>query len=236
MQWLPAIQPVPGGEAAIYSTPRYERFRAIVRRVITRKWFAAGAVVAAFLLSVLGMGFVTQQFFPVSERPELIAEVYMAEGSSIEATDAATRKVENWLRAQPETKVVTSYVGQGAPRFFLSLSPELPDAAFAKIIVLTPNAKARDKLKARLRARIAEGLAPEARVRVTQPPVWPAGALSGVVPRWRPRPRSPARNRRPRGSSDARQSAHAPSQHRLGRPRADRAFCSRPGAAAGDRT
>jgi multidrug efflux pump subunit AcrB len=175
VQLLPAIQPRPGGQAAIYSTARYERFRAIVRRVITRKWFAAGAVVAAFLLSVLGMGLVKQQFFPVSERPELITEIYMPEGSSIEATDAATRKVENWLRAQPETKVVTSYVGQGAPRFFLSLSPELPDAAFAKIIVLTPDAKVRDKLKARLRARIAGGLAPEARVRVTQllfgPPV-----------------------------------------------------------------
>ncbi|MDE8651003.1 efflux RND transporter permease subunit [Novosphingobium album (ex Liu et al. 2023)] len=172
---LPAIEPVPGGHAAIYATPRYERFRAIVRRAIARKWLAGGAVVAAFLLAMLGMGLVKQQFFPVSERPELIAEIHMPEGSSITATDAATRKVERWLQAQPEAKVVTSYVGQGAPRFFLSLSPELPDPAFAKIIILTPDAKARDTLKARLRARIAAGLAPEARVRVTQllfgPPV-----------------------------------------------------------------
>ncbi len=132
-------------------------------------------MVVAFLLSVLGMGLVKQQFFPISERPELITEIYLPEGSSIEATAAAARKVEQWLRAQPEANVVTSYVGQGAPRFFLSLSPELPDPAFAKIIALTPDAKARDALKARLRARIAAGLAPEARLRVTQllfgPPV-----------------------------------------------------------------
>ena len=175
VQLLPAIQPMPGGHKAIYASPRYERFRALVRRAIGRKWLAAGAVVAAFLLSVLGMGLVKQQFFPISERPELITEIYMPEGSSIEATEAATRKVEQWLRAQPEAKVVTSYVGQGAPRFFLSLSPELPDPAFAKIITLTPDARARDALKARLRARIAAGLAPEARLRVTQllfgPPV-----------------------------------------------------------------
>ncbi|MEI9886100.1 MAG: efflux RND transporter permease subunit [Rhizomicrobium sp.] len=175
VQLLPAIAPVPGGHAAIYATPRYQRFRALVRRAIAYKWRVAGAVAAAFLLAVLGMGLVKQQFFPVSERPEMITEIYLPEGSSIRATDAATRKVEQWLRAQPEAKVVTSYVGQGAPRFFLSLSPELPDPAFAKIITLTPDPKARDALKARLRARIAAGLAPEARVRVTQllfgPPV-----------------------------------------------------------------
>ncbi len=175
VQLLPAIRPVPGGHRAIYATPRYERFRALVRRAIASKWIAAGGVVAALLLSLLGMGLVKQQFFPISERPELITEIYLPEGSSIEATETATRKVEQWLRAQPEANVVTSYVGQGAPRFFLSLSPELPDPAFAKIITLAPDAKARDALKARLRARIAAGLAPEARLRVTQllfgPPV-----------------------------------------------------------------
>ncbi|HEY0301903.1 MAG TPA: efflux RND transporter permease subunit, partial [Rhizomicrobium sp.] len=146
VQLLPAIAPVPGGHAAIYATPRYQRFRSLVRRAMAYKWRVAGAVAAAFVLAVLGMGLVKQQFFPVSERPEMITEIYLPEGSSIKATDAATHKVEQWLRAQPEAKVVTSYVGQGAPRFFLSLSPELPDPAFAKIITLTPDPKARDAL------------------------------------------------------------------------------------------
>jgi multidrug efflux pump subunit AcrB len=175
VQMLPAIKPVPGGQAAIYATPRYERLRALVRRAVTGKWVAAMAVASAFVFAILGMGLVKQQFFPVSERPELITEIYMPAGSSIEVTDAASHKIERWLRAQPEAKVVTSYVGRGAPRFFLSLSPELPDPTFAKIIILTSDAKARDALKARLRARIAGGLAPQARVRVTQllfgPPV-----------------------------------------------------------------
>jgi multidrug efflux pump subunit AcrB len=114
------------------------------------------------------MGAVKKQFFPTSDRPELLVEVQMPEGSSIEATSAAADKVEEWLRQQPEARIVTTYIGQGAPRFFFAYNPELPDPSFAKIVILTPDAEAREALKARLRARVAEGLAPEARLRVTQ--------------------------------------------------------------------
>jgi multidrug efflux pump subunit AcrB len=92
----------------------------------------------------------------------------MPEGSSVEATRSAAAKVEDWLKQQSEAKIVTTYVGQGAPRFFLAYNPELPDPSFAKLVILTSDAEAREALKARLRARIAEGLAPAARVRVTQ--------------------------------------------------------------------
>lgn len=119
-------------------------------------------------VSVVGMGGVKQQFFPTSDRPEVLVEVRMPEGTSIESTTAAVAKVEDWLQSQPETKIATSYVGQGAPRFFFAMSPELPDPAFAKVVVLTPDAHAREELKHRLRAAIADGLVPEASVRVTQ--------------------------------------------------------------------
>lgn len=75
-------------------------------------------------------------------------------------------KVESWLKEQPEAEVVTSYVGQGAPRFFFSYNPELPDPAFSKIVVLTPDQEARDRLMLRLRQEIQQGLASEAQVRV----------------------------------------------------------------------
>ena len=114
------------------------------------------------------MGAVKQQFFPTSDRPEVLVEVQMPEGTSIEATADAVAKVEAWLKQQPEAKIVTTYIGQGAPRFFFAMSPELPDPSFAKIVVLTANAEAREALKLRLRQKIAEGLAPEARLRVTQ--------------------------------------------------------------------
>ncbi len=125
-------------------------------------------MIGAFVLAALGMAGLEQQFFPSSDRPELLAEVQMPEGTSIEATDAVAAKVESWLKQQPEAKIVTTYVGAGAPRFFIAYNPELPDPSFAKIIVLTADDTARDRLKLRFRERIAAGFAPEARVRVSQ--------------------------------------------------------------------
>src|SRR5207244_12179749 len=113
------------------------------------------------------MGVVKKQFFPTSDRPEVLVEVQMAYGTSIEQTSAATAKVEAWLAKQPEAKIMTAYIGQGAPRFFLALSPELPDPSFAKIVVLTPGEEAREALKLRIREAVANGVAPAARVRGT---------------------------------------------------------------------
>lgn len=165
---LPAIPKVEGGHAAIYNTPRYNRFRQLLARVIARKWRVAGSVVAIFILAVLGMGLVKKQFFPTSDRPEVLVEVQMPYGTSIEQTSAATAKIEAWLGQQPEAKIVTAYIGQGSPRFYLAMAPELPDPSFAKIVILTDSETSREALKLRLREAVANGLAPEARVRVTQ--------------------------------------------------------------------
>ncbi|BEU78717.1 hypothetical protein EAG21025_20300 [Enterobacter asburiae] len=165
---LPAIPKVEGGHAAIYNTPRYNRFRQLLARVIARKWRVAGSVVAIFILAVLGMGLVKKQFFPTSDRPEVLVEVQMPYGTSIEQTSAAAAKIEAWLSQQPEAKIVTAYIGQGSPRFYLAMAPELPDPSFAKIVILTDSETSREALKLRLRDAVANGLAPEARVRVTQ--------------------------------------------------------------------
>lgn len=165
---LPDIRKVEGGHQAIYNTRNYNRFRALLGRVIARKWVVAGAVVGLFALAVVGMGLVKKQFFPTSDRPEVLVEVQMPYGTSIQQTSAAAAKVEAWLAKQEEARIVTAYIGQGAPRFFLAMAPELPDPSFAKIVVLAGDDKEREALKFRLREAIADGLAPEAQVRVTQ--------------------------------------------------------------------
>ncbi|SFU26536.1 efflux RND transporter permease subunit [Paraburkholderia aspalathi] len=168
VKMLPDFKKVEGGHDAIYDTPRYNRFRQLLTRVIARKWLVAGSVVGLFALAILGMGVVKKQFFPISDRPEVLVEVQMPYGTSISQTSIATRKVEAWLSEQKDARIVTAYVGQGAPRFFLAMGPELPDPSFAKIVIRTDSQEARDALKARLRRAIADGLVPEARVRVTQ--------------------------------------------------------------------
>ncbi|MDR3390107.1 MAG: efflux RND transporter permease subunit [Sulfuriferula sp.] len=165
---LPNYEKSEGEHGALYATPNYERFRRLLRWVIWRKWLVAASVIGAFIIAILGMGVVKKQFFPTSDRPEVLVEVQMPYGTAIEQTSAATAKVEAWLAKQKEARIVTSYIGQGAPRFFLAMSPELPDPSFAKIVVLAGNDKEREALKFRLRQAVADGLAPEARVRVTQ--------------------------------------------------------------------
>ncbi|MEB3436908.1 efflux RND transporter permease subunit [Pseudomonas sp. A2] len=165
---LPQIKAIEGGHAAIYNTRHYNRFRTLLGWVIAHKWLVAGTVVSTFVAAVLGMGLVKQQFFPTSDRPEVLVELQMPYGTSIEQTNATAIRVESWLRQQEEAKIVTTYIGQGPPRFFLAMAPELPDPSFAKIVVLTENQGAREALKHRLREAASEGLAPGAQVRVTQ--------------------------------------------------------------------
>src|SRR5205809_4899799 len=168
VQLLPEIKALSGGHEAIYATPGYEKLRRLISWAVRRKVLVACTVLGLFLVAVAGMGLVKKQFFPQSDRPELLVEVTLPQGTSIESTDASAKKVEEWLRLQPEAKIVTAYIGSGAPRFFFSYNPELPNSNFAKIIVLTANEKARDHLKLRFREQVEQGLAPEARVRASQ--------------------------------------------------------------------
>lgn len=168
VKMLPDFKKVEGGHHAIYDTPRYNRFRQILERVIARKWLVAGSVIGLFVLAIGGMTLVKKQFFPISDRPEVLVEVQMPYGTSITQTSAATAKIEAWLSKQNEAKIVTSYIGQGAPRFYLSMGPELPDPSFAKIVIRTDNQEEREALKHRLRQAVSNGLASEAQVRVTQ--------------------------------------------------------------------
>ncbi|WP_232628515.1 efflux RND transporter permease subunit [Methylobacterium sp. Leaf118] len=172
---LPNIKKVEGGHEAIYATKNYQRLRRIVRLSVDHKWWAAGITLALFATAVVGMGKVEQQFFPNSERPELIVEVTLPAGSAFAATEATVRRVEDAIRPLPEARAITSYIGQGMPRFVLSFDPELPDPAFAQIVVQTADSHARDALRAQVRGLVEEGRFPEARVRVLQivfgPPV-----------------------------------------------------------------
>jgi multidrug efflux pump subunit AcrB len=165
---MPDLKQVEGGHEALYNTPRYNRFRRVLGRVIARKWVVATSVIGLFVAAILGMGAVKKQFFPISDRPEVLVEVQMPYGTSITQTSKATAEVEAWLAKQHEARIVTAYIGQGAPRFYLAMSPELPDPSFAKIVIRTDSQDEREALKLRLRKAIAEGLAPQARVRVTQ--------------------------------------------------------------------
>src|SRR5216684_1099368 len=168
VKMLPDIPPLEGGYGAIYQTPNYRRFRGVIAWGVSHKFLVAGAAVTLFFVALLGMGLLEQQFFPNSDRTELLVDVTLPQGTSIESTVGSVTRLENWLKVQPEAKIVTSYTGGGAPRFFLAYNPELPNPNFAKIIISTPDEKAQLRLLQRFRESLAGGLVPEARVRVSR--------------------------------------------------------------------
>lgn len=163
------------GHADIYDTRTYRALRRVVNWSLRRRWSVIVATAITFVAAIVGMGFVQQQFFPTSSRPELLIEVRMPEGSAIGATAAAAAKAEALLVGDPDVATYTTYVGQGSPRFFLALNPVLPNPSFALTVIMTQGPEARERLKAKLERAVADGAVPEARVRIDRlnfgPPV-----------------------------------------------------------------
>src|SRR6185312_10923597 len=94
-----------------YATPFYQRFRTLVEWCVQRRKTVIAATVAMFVLALIGFGFVQQQFFPDSTRPELLVDMKLTEGSSLAATETEVKKLEAWLAKRPELENYVSYVG-----------------------------------------------------------------------------------------------------------------------------
>lgn len=140
-----------------YDRPIYRRLRGWVEAAVRRRWWVIGGTAAAFVLAVLGMGWVQQQFFPTASRPELLVELRLREGASFQATQAEVRKLEQVLKQDPDIAFFTAYTGAGAPRFYLSLAPELPNPGYAQFVIMTKDLKAREAVRSRLIATFNEG-------------------------------------------------------------------------------
>ncbi|MGE0713929.1 MAG: efflux RND transporter permease subunit [Alphaproteobacteria bacterium] len=161
--------------AALYDTRIYRWLHAAVAWCVRRRKSVVAATVALFVLSLYGFEMVQQQFFPTSTRPELFLEMRLPEGTSIAATEATARSAEALLKGDPDIATYTTYVGQGAPRFWLGLNPVLPNTNFAQVVIVARDTEARERIKARLDRAIAMGALTEARARVDRfvfgPPV-----------------------------------------------------------------
>ncbi len=157
-----------------YRTAFYQRFRAVLRWCIRRRWLVIGATVAAFAISVLLFRFVPQQFFPDSTRLELMVDVELAEGSSLKATDAAAHRLEKLLSTRKEIENYVAYVGAGSPRFYLTLDQQLPQANFTQFVVRAKDIVGREALRDWLMDDVRPQF-PELQLRVTRlengPPV-----------------------------------------------------------------
>jgi multidrug efflux pump subunit AcrB len=160
---------------AIYETRMYRGLRSVVQWCVNHRVKTVLATVGVFVLSIVAFGHVQQQFFPLSERPELFLQLRLPEGTAFNVTEKSVKRAEGLLKDDKDIATYTSYVGQGSPRFWLGLNPQLPNEAFAEIVIVAKNVEARERIKAKIEQAVEEGDLSEARVRVDRfnfgPPV-----------------------------------------------------------------
>jgi multidrug efflux pump subunit AcrB len=160
---------------AIYETRIYRALRRVIEWCVSRRITVVLATVGVFVLSIVGFGHVQQQFFPLSERPELFFQLRLPAGTAFGTTLDSVKRAEWLLKGDEDISTYTAYVGQGSPRFWLGLNPQLPNESFAEIVIVSKDVEARERIKARIEKAVADGALSEARVRVDRfnfgPPV-----------------------------------------------------------------
>lgn len=149
-----------------YQSGFYQRFRKLVNTCVTYRKTVIISTVGLFILSILMFKLVPQQFFPPSNRAEILVDLKLEEGASLTATENAVKKVERFLSTQEGIDNFVAYVGTGSPRFYLPLDQQLPQASFAQFVVLASSLDDRDEIRRSLDQQIRK-LLPEVRTRVS---------------------------------------------------------------------
>ncbi len=148
-----------------YTSPFYTGFKRLLNWCITHRWITIGITIFVFVMGIVGMGKVQQQFFPDSSRLEVLVELWFPEGTSFAANEEVTKRVERRLREAEGVASVTTWIGSGLPRFYLSLNQVFPQTNVSQVMVIAKDLKAREALRLDLPVLLAHEF-PEVRGRV----------------------------------------------------------------------
>lgn len=171
----PAAPEGGGGHAGeSFDSPFYRRFRALVIWMLDHRILVIAATAAMFAgaLGLFAVG-VPKQFFPTSDRPELLVELRRAQNANFDATSAVARRMEDALKGDPDIVSIATYIGGGTPRFYTSLEVINPSPAVSQLVVYTKGGKARDRVSDRIEHLFATRF-PEIRGRVSTLELGPA--------------------------------------------------------------
>jgi multidrug efflux pump len=137
----------------VYDTPFYRRFRALLVWCLRHRWKTIVITVVAFALGLVAFNVgVQKQFFPPSNRPELMVDLWLPQGASLRATEAEVKRVEVLLKGDERIAGYSSYIGNGAPRFYLPLDQQLFNDNFGQLVIVTKGFDEREALRTRLLA------------------------------------------------------------------------------------
>jgi multidrug efflux pump subunit AcrB len=166
VSWLVAVIFAPLIGKAILKPPKAEAepkpskllnaYSAFLQGAIRMKWLTIGVTLAAFVVAILLVRFVPQQFFPASDRPELTVDMTLRQNASIHATEAHVERMEALLQGDPDIDHYSSYVGRGAIRFILTLNVQLANPFFAQFVIVAKDLEARERLQVKIEKLLAE--------------------------------------------------------------------------------
>jgi multidrug efflux pump subunit AcrB len=142
-----------------------------------QRWATIGATLALLAVAAIGLSFVPQQLFPASDRPDLMVDLKLTQSASISATDEASKKLDALLKNDPDIDHWSSYIGSGAPRFYLPMVIQLPNDFIAQTVIVAKSLSARERIRTKLEHLLRDEF-PETIARVYPlelgPPVgWP---------------------------------------------------------------
>ena len=187
VSWLVAVIFAPIIGKALLKAPKQEAnpkpskllagYSAFLQGAIRMKWLTIGLTLAAFVVAIFLSRFVSQQFFPASDRPELTVDLTLRQNASILATETQAKRLEAILSGDPDVDHYSTYIGRGAIRFILTLNVQLANPFFAQFVIVSKDIHARERLQVKLEKVLAEEF-PDVIARVSPlelgPPVgWP---------------------------------------------------------------
>jgi multidrug efflux pump subunit AcrB len=153
-----AILKAPAAGAVTDAKPGFvlRAYRGLLIGAIRARWLTIAVTLAAFALSLYALRFVPQQFFPSSDRPELLVDLTLPQNASIQASEAVVERLDATLAQDADVERWSAYVGRGAIRFYLPLNVQLQNPFFTQAVIVARDVAARDRLQARLERLLAE--------------------------------------------------------------------------------
>ena len=189
-------------------------FRSILVGAMRMRWITIAVTLACFAAALLALPYVPRQFFPASDRPELVVDLTLPQNASIFASEDASAKLDAMLKDDPDVASWSTYVGRGAIRFYLPLDVKLPNDFFSQVVVIAKDVAARDRLHAKLEKALGRAAAERGRARLAAG-AWAAGRMAGAISGQRARSCASARDRAQARPDDGREPKSAPRQFRL---------------------
>jgi len=153
--WVLRVHDSEAGKHDAFNSRAYRAIRAVVSWCVRRRWLVVGLTLVTLLASVASFAFIPKQFFPTSNRSEILVDLWLPEGTSFEQTEREAKRFEQAISDNADLAYVATFVAEGVPRFYLPLDQQLANQNFAQLMLMSKSIEARERLLVQVREILA---------------------------------------------------------------------------------